>query len=103
VKIRISVVAAVIAMTIANMSAAQAADATAAAQKAKTVCAGCHGPEGISTNPIWPNIAGQKEQYLVKTLKEYRDNIRPDPNMAALALSLTDEEIEGLAAYYAGL
>ena len=100
-RIGISVVAAAIAIT--SMSVAQAGDPTAAADKAKTVCAGCHGPEGISTNPLWPNLAGQKEQYFIKTLKEYRDGTRPDPNMAALAQGLSDREIEDLAAYYAGL
>jgi len=99
VRIGISVVAAAIAIT--SMSVAQAGDPTAAAQKAKTLCAGCHGPEGISTNPLWPNLAGQKEQYFVKALKEYRDGIRLDPNMAAMAQGLGDKEIEDLAAYYA--
>jgi cytochrome c553 len=85
------------------MSVTQAGDPKAATEKAETLCAGCHGPEGISTNPLWPNLAGQKEQYFIKTLKEYRDRTRPDPNMAALAQGLSDREIEDLAAYYAGL
>ena len=97
-RIGISMVAVAIAIT--SMSVAQA-DPAAAAQKAKTLCAGCHGPEGISVNPLWPNIAGQKEQYLVKALKEYRDGVRLDPNMAAMAQGLGDQEIEDLAAYYA--
>ena len=100
-RIRISVVMAAIAITIANMAVAQAGDANAAKGKAETLCAGCHGPDGISTNPLWPNIAGQKEQYLVKAMQEYRSSARPDPNMAAIAQGLSDEEIEDLAAYYA--
>ena len=100
-RIGISVVAAAIAIT--SMSVAQAGDPTAAADKAKTVCAGCHGPEGISTNPLWPNLAGQKEQYFIKALKEYRSGVRPEQTMSAMALALTDREIEDLAAYYAGL
>ena len=97
----ILMVAAAIALT--NMSVAMAGDAAAAQTKAKTLCASCHGPEGVSANPLWPNLAGQKEQYFIKTLKEYRDGTRPDPNMAALAQGLSDREIEDLAAYYAGL
>lgn len=100
-RIGISVVAVAIAIT--SMSVTQAGDPKAATAQAETVCAGCHGPEGISTNPLWPNLAGQKEQYFIKTLKEYRDRTRPDPNMAALAQGLSDREIEDLAAYYAGL
>jgi len=90
-------------MTVATMAVAQAGDANAAKGKAETLCAGCHGPDGISTNPIWPNLAGQKEQYLIKSMQEYRDSVRPDPNMRALAQGLTDKEIEDLAAYYAAL
>jgi len=101
VRIGISVVAAAIA--VASMSVAQAGDPTAATDKAETVCAGCHGPEGISTNPLWPNLAGQKEQYFIKAMTEYRDGIRQDPSMSAMALGLSDREIEDLAAYYAGL
>jgi len=101
VRIGISVVA--VAIAISSMSAAQAGDPKAATDKAETVCAGCHGPEGISTNPLWPNLAGQKEQYLVKAMKDYRDSNRPDPSMVALAQGLSDREIEDLAAYYASL
>jgi cytochrome c553 len=102
-KVRIGISVVVIAIAITNIAVALAGDPKAAANKAKTLCAGCHGPDGISTNPLWPNLAGQKEQYLIKTMKEYRDNIRPDPNMAAYAQTLGDQEIEDLAAYYAEL
>jgi len=101
VRIGMSTVAA--AIVIASMSMAQAGDPVAATDKAETVCAGCHGPAGISTNPTWPNIAGQKEQYLIKALKEYRSGVRAEQTMSAMALALTDREIEDLAAYYAGL
>ena len=98
-KIGISLI--IVATAIASMAVALAGDPTAAASKAKTLCAGCHGPDGISTNPLWPNLAGQKEAYLIKAMKDYRDGIRSDPNMAAFAQTLSDEEIEDLAAYYA--
>ena len=45
--------------------------------KAKSItCAACHGPEGNSANPLWPNLAGQKEAYLVAQLKAFRDGSR---------------------------
>ena len=72
-----------------------------AEQTAKTLCAGCHGPNGISTNPIWPNLAGQKDQYTAAQLRAYRDGARKDPNMNALSQTLTDVQIDALAAYYA--
>lgn len=77
-----------------------AADAAAGQAKA-AVCAGCHGPTGISSNPLWPNIAGQKDQYLVKQMKAFRDGVREDPLMTPMSTGLTDEDIENLAAFYA--
>lgn len=74
-----------------------------AIQTAKNLCAGCHGPTGISTNELWPNLAGQKAAYTAKQLKAYRDGTRSDPNMSGLSSTLTDEEIEELAEYYANL
>jgi len=67
---------------------------------AKTLCAGCHGPNGISTNPLWPNLAGQHAAYSAVQLRAYRDGKRIDPNMNALVSNLTDEEIQALAEYY---
>ncbi len=100
-RIRICVVALAIAFT--NVAVTHAGDPKAATSKAQKLCAGCHGPDGISINPIWPNLAGQKAQYFIKAMKDYRDGTRQDPNMVPLAQALTDEEIEDLAAYYARL
>jgi cytochrome c553 len=74
-----------------------------AEQTAKNLCAGCHGPVGVSTNPLWPNIAGQKDQYAAKQLRAFRDGTRQDPNMNGLSQTLTDAQIDALAAYYAKL
>ncbi len=76
----------------------------AAAGKAKSAtCAGCHGPAGISSNPMWPNLASQKEGYLVKQMKAFRDGTRTDPMMGPMAKPLTDADIDNLAAYYSSL
>jgi len=73
----------------------------AAAGKAKSaMCASCHGPTGISMSPVWPNLAGQKEQYLIKQIKAFRDGTRQDPMMAPMVAALSDTDIENLAAYY---
>lgn len=85
----------------ANVSMA-AGDAAAGKAKAAT-CAGCHGAAGISANPIWPNLAGQKGPYLVKQMKAFRDGSRKDPTMGAMAKPLSDADIDNLAAYYSGL
>jgi len=76
---------------------------SASDQKARTLCAGCHGPNGISTNPLWPNLAGQQDQYMIRQMQLYKDGTRPDVTMGPLAETLSDQEIEELAAYYASL
>jgi cytochrome c553 len=102
-EVRTGIFLVAIAIVIVNVSGALAGDAKAATSKAESLCAGCHGPDGISTNPLFPNLAGQKDQYLIKVMQEYRDSIRPDPNMKAIMQGLSNKEIEDLAAYYAAL
>ena len=83
-------------------SSAIAADIDAGKAKSAT-CVACHGPAGISSNPLWHNLAGQQEQYLAKQIKAFRDGERKDPLMAPMVASLTDADIANLAAYYAAL
>jgi len=73
----------------------------AAAGKAKSaICASCHGASGVSNNPMWPNLAGQQEQYLAKQIKAFRDGTRKDPMMAPMVAALSDDDIANLAAYF---
>ncbi|RMD71606.1 MAG: cytochrome c [Gammaproteobacteria bacterium] len=73
----------------------------AAAGKAKSVmCAGCHGPDGNSTNPMYPRLAGQHEQYLISAIKAYKEGTRNHPVMKPMAAGLSDQDIENLAAYF---
>jgi len=82
----------------------QAVAADAAAGKVKSVqCQACHGPEGISINPLWPNLAGQKDAYMIKQLKAFRDGSRKDPLMNGQAANLSDADIENLAAHFSSL
>jgi cytochrome c553 len=80
----------------------QAADIGAGKEKA-AMCVGCHGLKGISMNPEWPNIAGQKDKYLMNQLKAFRGGVRKSPLMTPIAASLSDADIENLAAYFSGL
>lgn len=79
-----------------------AADPVAGKAKSAT-CVACHGAAGISSNPLWPNLAGQQEAYLAKQMKDFRDGNRKDPVMAPMAAGLTDEDIANISAYYASL
>ena len=89
----------------ASLSAAPAfAAGDAAAGKAKSVtCAACHGADGISAIPNYPNLKGQKEAYIVKALNDFKSGARKDPTMTAMVTPLTDEDIANLAAYYSSL
>ena len=76
----------------------------AAAGKAKAaVCAGCHGAKGISGNGMWPNLAGQKEQYLATQIKAIKGGKRDVPMMKPMVAGLSDTDIANLAAYFASL
>ncbi|WP_461482417.1 c-type cytochrome [Porticoccus sp.] len=75
----------------------------AAGQTKAMACAACHGASGISASDMWPNLAGQKAGYLAKQLKAFRDGTRTDPVMSSMAKTLSDQDIDDLAAYYASL
>ena len=85
-----------------NSNVLLAGDAAAGKAKAAT-CSACHGVNGISPNDLWPNLAGQKEGYLVAQMKAFRDGQRNAPMMAPMAAGLSDTDIEDLSAYYASL
>jgi cytochrome c553 len=83
-------------------TAPAAQSGNAAAGKAAS-CTGCHGGNGVSTNPAWPSLAGQQSAYLVEALKAYKTGARENAMMAATAKALSDTDIQTLAAYYATL
>jgi cytochrome c553 len=95
----IPIIAAVLSATSLG---ALAGDPVAGKAKSMT-CAGCHGKNGISSNGMWPNLAGQKEAYLASQLKMFRDGQRNNAMMTAMAKGLSDADIANLSAYYAGL
>jgi cytochrome c553 len=74
----------------------------AAAGKSKSaVCHACHGPTGQAVQPIYPNLGGQHQDYLIKTLREFRDGTRQNAIMSGFAANLSDSDIEDIAAWYA--
>lgn len=90
------------AMLLGSTMAVQAADAAAGKVKSAN-CAGCHGLNGHSNNPGYPNLAGQKEAYLAKSIKAYRDGQRKDPMMKPMVSGLSDADIADLAAFYSSV
>jgi cytochrome c553 len=72
---------------------------------AQQVCSNCHGLTGNATSPNFPNLAAQTEPYLVAQLTAFKSRGRQDPAgfeyMWGLSRSLTEDQIQGLAAYFA--
>jgi cytochrome c553 len=81
----------------------QAAGNAEEGKKNSAVCAGCHGAEGNSPiNPLWPKLAGQHPQYIMKQLKDFKakEPKRSDPMMSPMAAPLTEQGMADLAAYF---
>ena len=76
-----------------------AADSEAGKTKS-ALCAGCHGVDGNSPNAIWPSLAGQHASYLVKQLENFKSGERADPVMQGMAATLSEEDIQDVAAYF---
>lgn len=91
-----------LAATVMMVSPVFAADADAGKGKSM-MCSACHGVAGISAVPMYPNLAGQKEAYLAKQLKDFKSGKRNDPTMKGMVAALSDADMDDLAAYYASL
>jgi len=87
--------------TLLFVSSSASAGDVAAGKAKSAICAACHGATGKSVNPLWPNLAGQKEQYLAKQIRAFRDGTRKDAMMAPMVAGLSDADIANLAAYFA--
>jgi cytochrome c553 len=95
-------VAIVCAVIIGATPAAAGGDVKAGRQKALQ-CQTCHGLDGQAKLPEAPNLAGQTDIYLAKTLNDYRSGARKNEMMSLVARNLKDEDIADLAAYYAAI
>ncbi len=73
----------------------------AAGKTASAPCAGCHGEQGVSTNPANPSLAGQDAEYFAAAMTAYKAGTRSDETMKLAAAGLGDAAIADLAAYYA--
>ena len=98
-KVRLVLLAGAFSLTLAGDGLSKG-DKNAGKKKA-ALCAACHGPDGISLNPIYPSLAGQHYDYLVKQMQAFKSGKRNDPVMTPMAKPLSDADIENLSAWYA--
>jgi len=87
---------------LGGVGAAQAAGDAAAGQAKAAVCAGCHGDKGQGVPPF-PALAGKPEADQFKALKDFKSGTRSNPMMGGILATLSDQDMENLAAYYASL
>ncbi len=87
-------------MTMVSGPAFSAGDAAAGESKA-AVCAACHGPDGNSSSPAFPNVAGQIPGYVAAQLAAYKSGARDNAVMKSMVITLTEQDMLDLDAYYA--
>lgn len=92
-----------VAAYLAGKPLAASGKPAGAVPAAAQLCVSCHGQDGIAVAPIYPSLAGQHEDYLVRALNEYKHGGRKNPVMTGFAANLKDEDIAQIAAYFSSL
>jgi cytochrome c553 len=87
---------------VISTSAHAAGNVTTGRQKALQ-CQTCHGLDGLSKLPEAPNLGGQPEPYLVKSLNDFRKGVRKNDMMSLVVQQLSDQDVADLAAFYAAI
>ena len=91
----------VIVLVLSGLVSFAATAADIEAGKAKSaVCAGCHGVDGNSSNPVWPSLAGQHASYTYKQLMDFKEGRRVNAQMTGMVAALTEDDMKNLAAFY---
>jgi cytochrome c553 len=92
-----------VSLLLSVASPAFAAGSVAAGRQKALACQTCHGLDGLSKIPDAPNIAGNPEGYLVKSLNAFRKGERKNDMMSIVVQPLSDQDVADLAAYYAAI
>ncbi|MEM9207868.1 MAG: c-type cytochrome [Pseudomonadota bacterium] len=74
-----------------------------AGQAKAPICGACHGADGNSVNPEWPNLAGQHAGYIYKQLMAFKNGDRNNALMLGQVALLNDDDMRNLAVYFEGL
>lgn len=91
-----------LALLLASSPLAFGASGDAEAGRKKSApCAACHGADGVSVSPEFPNLAGQYADYLESAMRHYKNGKRKNPIMAEQVKALSSKDMMDLAAYFA--
>ena len=71
-----------------------------AGQTKSEMCQGCHGPDGNSFSPDWPNLAQQNANYLGKQIHDFQSGARKDDTMSSMVVGLNEQDIRDIAAFF---
>ena len=98
---RILTAAAAFCLMLAGPVVHARGDAEAGAQKSQ-VCQACHGIDGNGVGVgSYPRLAGQYEDYLLKSLQDYKSGVRDNAIMAGFVANMSQQDMEDLAAFFA--
>ena len=78
-----------------------AAQDDAASREKAAICFACHGPNGNSTNPDYPILAGQSWRYTYLELKDFKEGRRSDPQISPMAANLSQDDMVALGNFFA--
>lgn len=92
----------VLSLGVAGSAHALEGDAAAGGGKV-AICTACHGADGNSLLPNFPNLAGQGEPYLVKQMVEIKNGTRVVPEMTGMLTNMSEQDLADIAAHYASL
>ncbi len=87
----------------AEISLAAPSFAPTTPPQAALVCSACHGAAGISNNPTWPNLAGQKKDYLESQIIAFKKGERKNQLMSPVSNLINDADISILAEFFSKL
>jgi cytochrome c553 len=90
-----------LALFVLAFPAAAASGDAEAGRKKSAPCAACHGANGVSASPDFPNLAGQYPDYLESALRHYKNGKRKNPIMQGQVANLTLKDMLDLSAYFA--
>ncbi|WP_426415567.1 c-type cytochrome [Aestuariirhabdus sp. LZHN29] len=87
-------------LTLGVSTVVQAAGDATAGQAKAALCGACHGVEGVSAAPTFPNLAAQGERYLVKQMQDIKSGDRVVVEMTGMLNALSDQDLADIAAYF---
>ena len=90
----------VAAAALAVCAAAHAQDVEKGRKKSEA-CIACHGPNGNSTEPLFPILAGQTARYIYLQLKDFKEGRRSEPQMDPFVKDLSRDDMFDLSAFFA--